>query len=54
VERLRAHAIRHSRGFTIDVQIDPVVGAPRSMRLIAAPLCQGEDVVGLHGLKILL
>lgn len=54
LERLRAHAIRHKRGFTLDVQIDSAVGECRSMRLIAAPVCQGEKVVRLHGLKMLI
>jgi PAS domain-containing protein len=54
MERLRAHAIKHRRGFTIDVEIRPVVGENRWMRLIAAPLCDGEQAVRLHGLKLAL
>jgi hypothetical protein len=54
LERLRGHAIRHKRGFTLDVQIDSAVGECRSMRLIGAPVCQGEKVVRLHGLKMLI
>lgn len=54
MERLRAHAIRHRRGFTIDVEIQPVVGKRRWMRLIAAPMCDGEQVVRLEGLKFRL
>lgn len=54
LERLRAHAIRHKRGFTLDVQITPVTGPNRSMRLIAAPVCEQGQVVKLHGLKLLI
>ena len=54
MERLRAHAIRHRRGFTIDVQIRPAVGENRWMRLIAAPICDGDQAVRLHGLKLAL
>ncbi len=51
MERLRAYAIRHRRGFTLDAEIIPVQGDRRWMRLIAAPICEGERVVRLHGLK---
>lgn len=54
MERLRAHAIKHRRGFTIDVQIRPAVGENRWMRLIAAPICDGDQAVRLHGLKLAL
>jgi PAS domain-containing protein len=54
MERLRAHAIKHRRGFTIDVEIRPAVGENRWMRLIAAPLFDGEQPVRLHGLKLAL
>ena len=54
MERLRAHAIRHRRGFTIDVQIRPASGENRWMRLIAAPVCEGDQPVRLHGLKLAL
>jgi PAS domain-containing protein len=54
MERLRAHAIRHRRGFTIDVQITPASGENRWMRLIAAPVCEGDQPVRLHGLKLAL
>ena len=54
MERLRAHAIKHRRGFTIDVQIRPAVGGNRWMRLIAAPLCEDDQAVRLHGLKLAL
>jgi PAS domain-containing protein len=51
MERLRAYAIEHKRGFTLDVEILPVVGQRRWMRLITAPICNGDRVVRLHGLK---
>jgi PAS domain-containing protein len=54
MERLRAHAIRHRRGFTIDVEIRPAVGEKRWMRLIAAPVFDGDQAVRLHGLKLAL
>lgn len=54
MERLRAYAIRHKRGFTLDVQIRPAVGETRSVRLIAAPVCVGDRAVRLHGLKLII
>jgi PAS domain-containing protein len=51
MERLRAYAIKHRRGFTLDAEIMPVNGAPKWMRLIAAPVCVGRQVVRLHGIK---
>ncbi|MBR0553228.1 PAS domain-containing protein [Stakelama marina] len=51
MERLRAHAIRHRRGFTVDVRIRPVGSPLRWMRLSAAPICRHGQVVALHGLK---
>ncbi|GAA3247691.1 hypothetical protein [Sphingomonas yabuuchiae] len=50
VERLRAYAIRHRRGFTIDAQIQ-APGGSRWMRIVGAPQCRGKHVVALHGLK---
>lgn len=52
MERLRAHAIRHRRGFTVDVEIRPGFGSRRWVRLIAAPVCEEDRVVRLHGLKM--
>jgi PAS domain-containing protein len=52
MERLRDYSIRHRRGFTLDVEIRPVVGQGRWMRLIAAPVCAGSRPVRLHGLKL--
>ncbi|WP_245798584.1 hypothetical protein [Sphingopyxis flava] len=54
MERLRAHAIEHRRGFTLDVEIGPARAQTRWIRLIAAPECDGETVVGLHGFKCML
>jgi PAS domain-containing protein len=54
MERLRAHAIRHRRGFTVDVEILPATGERRWIRLIAAPVCVGRDVIRLHGLKLVI
>jgi len=51
MERLRAYAIKHRRGFTLDAEIIPVTGPPKWMRLIAAPVCVGRQVVRLHGIK---
>lgn len=51
MERLRAHAIKHRRGFTLDAEIVPVTGPRRWMRLIAAPVCVGRRAVRLHGIK---
>ncbi len=54
MEKLRAYAIKHRRGFTLDVEIRPATAAPRWMRLIAAPLCTEGTVVKLHGLKFIV
>ena len=54
MERLRAHAIKHRRGFTLDVEINPATGERRWMRLIGAPVCEGGKVVRLHGLKLIV
>lgn len=55
MERLRTYAIEHRRGFTLDAEIIPAVGGGRRwMRLIAAPVCEGELVVRLHGLKLII
>ena len=54
MEKLRAYAIRHRRGFTLDVEIEPTQASRRWMRLIAAPVCAGDTVVRLQGLKFLV
>jgi PAS domain-containing protein len=54
MERLRAYAIKHQRGFTLDVEIDPATGGRRWMRLIGAPVCKAGRAVRLHGLKLII
>ena len=54
MERLRAYAIKHRRGFTLDAEIRPAVGGRRWMRLIAAPICDRDRAVRLHGLKLII
>ena len=54
MERLRAHSIKHRRGFTLDVEINPATGERRWMRLIGAPVCEGGKGVRLHGLKLIV
>ncbi|MBO9696726.1 MAG: hypothetical protein J7499_11060 [Sphingopyxis sp.] len=54
MEKLRAYAIRHRRGFTLDVEIRPATAPRRWMRLIAAPVCVEDRVVRLQGLKFLV
>ncbi|PZU11061.1 MAG: hypothetical protein DI605_04240 [Sphingomonas sp.] len=52
MERLRAYAIRHRRGFILDAMINGGDGQRRWMRLIAAPVCAGPRVTALRGLKL--
>lgn len=52
MERLRAHAIKHNRGFTLDVEIHAAVGERRWMRLIGAPVVEDGRATRLHGLKL--
>ena len=54
MERLRSYAIEHRRGFTLDAEIRPAVGENRWMRLICAPVCDEDQVVRLHGLKLII
>jgi PAS domain-containing protein len=54
MERLRAHAIKHRRGFTVDVEVRSDTAERRWMRLIAAPLCVEDRAVRLHGLKLII
>ena len=54
MERLRAYAIRHRRGFTLDAEIRPASGAPRWMRLVCAPVLEGDRPIRLHGLKFIV
>ncbi|MGJ3626029.1 hypothetical protein AB5I41_01875 [Sphingomonas sp. MMS24-JH45] len=52
MERLRAHAIRHRRGFTLDALLRPADGAaPRWMRLVTAPVMFEGRVIAIEGLK---
>jgi hypothetical protein len=55
LERIRAHAIRRQCGFTIDVEVcAAAVGERRSIRIIAAPVCDGDRVTRLHGVKLII
>ncbi|WP_030540820.1 hypothetical protein [Sphingobium sp. DC-2] len=54
MEQLRAYAIRYRRGFTLDVDVRPLGSGGRTMRLVAAPILQNDQVVALHGMKRLL
>ena len=54
MERLRTYAIKHRRGFTLDVEIRLVNAGTRWMRLIAAPVCLDGQAIRLHGLKLAL
>jgi PAS domain-containing protein len=51
MERLRAYAIRHRRGFSLDVEIRPANGGVRWLRLVGAPICVKSRPVRLRGLK---
>jgi PAS domain-containing protein len=51
MNHLRSYAIRHRRGFTIDAEIRTVAGDRRWMRLLGAPICEGNRVIRLQGLK---
>ncbi|HEX7782053.1 MAG TPA: hypothetical protein VF509_04530 [Sphingobium sp.] len=51
MERLRAYAIKHRRGFTLDAEIRKVDGTSCWMRLMAAPVCVENRAVRLVGLK---
>ena len=51
MDHLRAYAIKHRRGFTIDAEIRTVAGDRRWMRLLASPMWESDRVVRLQGLK---
>lgn len=51
MEQLRAHAIRHRRGFTLDALIRRPDGDRRWMRLCALPIIEDRKVVRLCGTK---
>ena len=53
LERLRSYAMSERLGFTLDVEIDAAtVGERRWIRVIAAPACDGDGLIGLQGLKL--
>lgn len=54
MESLRAYAIKHKRGFTLDVEIRAAIGEDRWVRLIAAPVVGTGPVMRLHGLKLIV
>lgn|SRR6185312_17148149 len=55
LERLRSHAISHSMGFTLDIEIRAAaVRETRYLRLIGAPHFEGETAIRLHGVKLLI
>ena len=55
LDQLRSYAIRHKRGFTLDVKIRPAsTRQERWMRLIGAPALENGRPVRLHGLKLIL
>ena len=55
LQRLRGHSIRNHCGFTLDVEIRAAaVGQLRRVRIIGAPIYQGELAVRVHGLKLIL
>lgn len=55
MECLRAYAIKHKRGFTLDAQVrTAAAGENRWIRLVAAPVCKGRRVVGLRGIKLII
>lgn len=51
MERLRAHAISHHRGFTLDTRIRPAGTGSRWVRLTAFPLIERGRAVRLRGYK---
>lgn len=51
MENLRAYAIRHRRGFTVNVELHRFLSRRRWIELTAFPVCQGMRVVGLRGIK---
>lgn len=55
MERLRSYAIKHKRGFTLDVEIRPAAGGgQRWVRLIGVPVSEGDRAMRLHGLKLII
>ena len=55
LEQLRVYALPHKRGFTLDAEIQTAgTRERRQIRIIAAPVCAGNSVVKLHGLKFII
>lgn len=54
MERLRAYAIRHQRGFTLDAEVLGPHDVRQWMRLTAMPVCVDNRVVRLIGTKQLI
>ncbi|MEZ5655464.1 MAG: hypothetical protein R3E04_06220 [Sphingobium sp.] len=54
MEALRSYAIRHRRGFTLNVEIRPSQTRRAWMKLSGAPVLDNGNVVGLTGVKQLL
>lgn len=54
MERLRAHSIKHGRGFTLDIEIRSAIGENRWVRLVAAPVRIADRTVRLQGLKLII
>lgn len=50
LERLRAHAIRHRRGFTIDTEVDAPGQPLRWIRIVAVPEVESGRAIRLRGL----
>ena len=51
LEKLRGYALRHRRGFSLDVELRPADGALRWMRIVAAPVLEHAKPVRLQGFK---
>ncbi len=51
MEWLRAYAIQHRRGFTVDVEIHPSPITRQRIRLSAVPVCEDGKVTRLQGVK---
>lgn len=51
MERLRSHAIKHRRGFTLDIKVAPIGGGLRWLRLMAAADGTDKSVTRLRGYK---
>ena len=51
MEDLRAHAIKHQRGFTLDIEIAKVSGEMRWLRLCAVAIVEQGRTIGLCGAK---